>query len=130
MKTISDYTIHCTDEQTLKAIKLGAPIEDIPMYKYNDDKLPKLVHKNYVNNTVFSYCPTAEQMFGWLEEKCVHINFENIFDIECNYVFSSASFNEHGYEEIRHGYKSIKQATLAAIDAALDYLMRKQPETK
>lgn len=39
MKTISDYTIRCTEEQTNKALELGAPIE----------------------------LPTAEQMIGWME---------------------------------------------------------------
>lgn len=52
MKTISDYTILCTQEQTLKAIELGAPIEGI-------------------------FIPTAEQMIGFLRSKGIKFNFND-----------------------------------------------------
>lgn len=100
METFSDYTILCTQEQTIKAIELGAPIEGI-------------------------FIPTAEQMIGWLEEKGLIFNI-----VKVTGLFNKASW--YGFKIIsRRGYTeynvvqhhSRPEATLAAIDAALDYLI-------
>ena len=76
------YTIYCTEEQTKKALELGAPLN---CCYHNDDfqNTIKIGSLHYVE------IPTAEQMLGWLEDN----------------------------------YESRKEATLAAIDAALEYLI-------
>lgn len=64
MKTISDYTINCTPEQTLKAIKLGAPIQ------YETYCINGISHKvTDSNGEDVIIIPTAEQMIGFIIEK-------------------------------------------------------------
>lgn len=114
MKTISEYNIYCTSEQTKKALELGAPIDicneritNIPPRVWIEDR-----HEWYK-------LPTAEQMIGWLEEQGI------MFDIiQCVYV------NVWKDSEVRcidrtEKY-SRKESTLAAIDAALEYLSDKK----
>lgn len=109
MKTISDYTIPCTPEQTKKAFELGAPI-----------------NKRYTNYDSFFECfldnPTAEQMIGYLEEKH-SLQFLTGVDDEDKFFFNV--YHTEGYIESR-GCNSRKEATLAAIDAALEYLINKK----
>lgn len=50
---MNEYTIYCTQEQTLKAIELGASIEGI-------------------------FIPTAEQMLGWLRSQGMKFYFNDI----------------------------------------------------
>ena len=69
MKTISDYTIHCTEEQTKRAYKLGAPINKV------FEALAE--HSVYIeeNGKVFYLeIPTTRQIRRWLDEE-KHINF-------------------------------------------------------
>lgn len=103
MKTIDDYTVYCTEAQTKKALELGAPIE-------YDSELPSIV-----------LCPTAEQMIGWLRSK--------------GFRFKITEFEEGTLWKVAHGDwfdfsdddgVNPKEATLAAIDAALEYLMNKK----
>lgn len=49
---MEQYTIYCSDEQTKKALELGAPLE----YHCPNER-ESVYHR-----------PTAEQMLGWLEE--------------------------------------------------------------
>lgn len=63
MKTISDYTIYCTPEQTKKALELGVPIEKKEIQVCDNAK-------NFFWHDDFYYnYPTAEEMIGWLEEQ-------------------------------------------------------------
>lgn len=55
MKTISDFTIYCTPEQTMKALELGATIIDGHYY-----------HKICIINNNDYATPTAEQMIGFI----------------------------------------------------------------
>lgn len=76
----------------------------------------------YVGNTWYWY-PTAEQMIGWLEEQGLNINISyNSFD-DVKIIVTECSC----YKEIANikWSKSRKGATIAAIDAALDYLTKK-----
>lgn len=113
---MSDYSLYCTEEQTKKALELGAPIQ------YASIKDIGLERYVYVGDKWYTF-PTTEQMIGWLEDgkiKKIRIDslsyedheewFYSIFDMENNNI----SFNRN--------YNSRKEATLAAIDAALDYL--------
>lgn len=100
-KFIDEYTIDCTKEQIDKAIKLGARI------KFEDDELTCNSYPIY---------PTAEQMIGWLETQgfrfeveyctmyCIMVHINNTYI--CNPICTN----------------SRKEATLAAIDATLEYL--------
>ena len=102
------YTIYCTEEQTKKALKLGAPIE----YEYG-----VLIYKSFL---VF---PTAEQMIGWLEEQGIWIHFCKPNQRPKLLSFSVSNINEPFRRAFVGGeYSSREEATLRAIDAALDYL--------
>ena len=121
MKTISDYSIFCTKEQTRKALKLGAPID---IY-YNED----IEHTCIIEGLCWNI-PTAEQMMGWLrKEKGLFV--EPYLNGECCYSFSPiVSTKEDG--EIIHleAEDDPDKATLVAIDAALEYLTNKKEVNK
>ncbi len=92
------YTLYCTEEQTKKAFELGAPIK----YK---DTLDNRERGKFET-------PTAEQMIGWLEEQ--GFNFEEARN------YTALEHDDIGTIGIYE--RSRKEATLAAIDAALEYL--------
>lgn len=105
------YTIRCTEEQTKKALKLGAPIEITTI----DSGNPFCPHYGAI-------APTAEQMIGWLEKQ------EDITNIviakPSKWVF--LIYNETYYHSTGEGFNTRQEATLAAIDAALEYLSIKK----
>lgn len=108
---MKEYTIYCTNKQADQALALGAPIEFQEDASHDDGKS--------------SINPTAEQMIGWLEKE-KGIVIETISSPE-KFLFSQAYSNENG--KINHclckgGFLSRKDAILAAIDAALDYLIK------
>lgn len=105
MENISDYTIYCTDEQTRKALELGAPIEFQEDASHDDGKS--------------SIDPTAEQMVGWLEEQEILIDIDTEWN-KSVLVYVWDCENKSLINNVFHG--SRKEATLAAIDAALEYL--------
>lgn len=108
------YTIYCTEEQAKKALKLGAPIKIRPYVTQE-----KAIDFAYVNSGIIFDCPTAEQMIGWLEE-------QGITSIEITFCKESKWKFEIFGEIYDYGapYSSRKEATIAAIDAALDYLIK------
>lgn len=105
MKTISDYTIYCTEKQTKKALELGAPIE-YANNDYNESLSP-------IEKGLYAIIPTAEQMIGWLEEQGL--------------LFQTTKIGTLVLKEDNRVLKvctgSRKEATLAAIDKALEYLV-------
>lgn len=112
------YSIFCTEEQTKKAIALGAPIEEA-----NSINEPK--HWVAIDNTTYKV-PSAEQMIGWLEQN------PRISDIDI-YRSGSTYWSFYvtkfcGIIESKKEYLSRKEATLAAIDAALEYLVKAMEE--
>lgn len=109
MEKISDYTITCTEEQTKKALNLGAPIE-YKKFKYHYRGL--LCEKDEL------IIPTAEQMIGWLEEQEGFSNICVLKTMEGNY-YGRCYCN--GNTLLHQIFPSRKEATLAAIDAALEY---------
>lgn len=136
------YTIYCTPEQTKKALELGAPI---PLATYYSSILAKnaINGRNKVEYTLIDnfqqsgdyWCkvithPTAEQMLGWLED--MGISVKAVCFSWCNE--NKPTWQVHAYQkstnfwdEIAFGHsRSYKEATLAAIDAALDYLIDKK----
>lgn len=105
------YTIYCTEEQTKKAFELGAPIKTISY----DPPVPSptgwVMHKGNCCKP-----PTTEQMIGWMEEQGFAIEIILSDEEEHPWTFV---INK---DEDVCVYDTRKEATLAAIDAALDYL--------
>lgn len=127
------YTIYCTEEQTRTALKLGAPIKLL----YEKDNTSNqqyliLTAQEYTRLCNEGYCyakvPTTEQMIGWLEEKGFAIDIFNntggfIWDVMLTKAHNRLiySFVEENVKYIP--YRNRKEATLAAINAALRYLI-------
>lgn len=118
---MKDYTIYCTEEQTKKALDLGAPIKQEYIGKCITEGLPR-VGCNTEEDVKDYLCPTAEQMIGWLEEQ------DAVCGIVINY-FHGVTLNHWAFWAkmkdqvfMNEECNSRKEATLAAIDAALDYL--------
>lgn len=133
MKTISDYTIYCTPEQTRKAIELGAPIrnfitEEESIKLVNTAKSENRIdeyekelnkfHQTIIRDKV--YCiPTTEQMIGWIEDMSTDIQVEIYMCSNRQWVWKlDAKCRNIIY------YSSRKEATIAAIYAALEYLTK------
>lgn len=119
MKTLQDYTIYCTKEQTKKALELDAPIErGHESSRYYNIGVPVFYDENdticRVSNSVI-FIPTAEQMIGWLGEKDIHFDFEYI-TMTCCMVQCDGKYLCNPITGSR------EEVTLKAIDAALDYL--------
>lgn len=148
------YTIYCTPEQTKKAFELGADLDIIDCDVWLEDRLcavpsdvPCQIHKmtDYLYydgecddedmrrddviliegteeyGDMVVYLPTAEQMIGWLEEQ------ENIAEI-CIKKYGNWRYDiyiEPYHHQEEGGFSSRKEATLAAIDVALEYLSKK-----
>lgn len=116
------YTIYCTEEQALKAYKLGAPIEVEVIYESDHDAVrdDKVHISEYLAKTspfqMYAIIPTAEQIIGWIDEHDVLIQIYH----EVDWLFSINHFEGVGRFFTR------EKATLAAIDAALDYLEKKE----
>lgn len=116
MNTMSDYTVYCTEEQTKRAYKLGAPIKK----DYSVHFGVKSVHISPEHEgSFYATIPTTQQMIGWLREKglivfvtYVDIYESHVYDKGCTMISSKRYF------------ESFQEAEFAAIDAALDYLMK------
>ena len=128
MRSISDYTIYCTKEQTKKALELGAPIEKKEIQLCDNARFFFWYKGVYYNYT------TAEQLIGWLEDQ-EPIKEIAIYRYErlarrywCYDIFDKKGYSlltdEECFPNHGEGYSSRKEATLAAIDAALDYLIK------
>lgn len=133
---MEEFTILCTKEQTLKALKLGAKIKTA-MSKYNATIANKNCEQGkesfdeyqkkgiiFLSNgfSAMAYIiPTVEQMIGWLRSKGFRFKIteyktETFWKIVCENWFTCG----------KNTYP--KEATLAAIDAALDYLILNKGE--
>lgn len=113
MEFITQYTIYCTPEQTKKALELGAPIMNGHYY-----------HKICIINDNDYATPTAEEMIGWLEER-EEISDLHIFKPAIRWTFELYTSNGGGKNN-HPLFNTRKEATLAAIDAALEYLERQK----
>lgn len=109
---MNKYAILCTEEQTKKALELGAPLE---YYIQGDSKVIYNKEEGYIK------IPTAEEMIGWLEEQ------ESIYEVDIasigNITWSFCIWDNELFPVDNHNmYNTRKEATLAAIDYALYYL--------
>lgn len=106
---MDEYTIYCTESQTKKALELGAPIKIECFSTATEDHWHEVI-------------PTAEQMIGWLEEQGVTINIEHS-NVEDTMRFKIRKSKDFDYViAYNYHYPSRREATLAAIDAAIEYL--------
>lgn len=64
MKTIADYTIHCTEAQTKRAFALGAPIEKTVSIEFDITGYVKFSEDG--EKITWLIPPTAEQMIGFI----------------------------------------------------------------
>lgn len=118
---MNNYTIYCGVAQTKKALELGAPVITKP-YKGR-----VIENAFFIKDDLMCVFPTAEQMIGWLEER---ISYIDVIKQEDNTWLYIIYFKNNSNRNITvKGFSSRKDATLAAIDAALDYL-EKQKENK
>lgn len=114
---MNKYTIYCTEEQTRKALELGAPIVITPMLNILRNEMGKA---GYILDSSMYWFPTTEQMIGWLEEKGLQIDADWSWAGQITtYVWDKAE-HKHVYTS---NANSRQEATLAVIDAALDYLI-------
>ena len=119
---MNNYTIYCTKDQTKKALELGAPIEyelENPINYETLEREPYVVPRMGEDGEPILVATTAEQMIEWLEEQ------EEIDSIEISLNKNWEYFIADYYGELnmfRIGFYSRKEATLAAIDRALEYL--------
>lgn len=113
-KVMSDYSCYCTTEQTKKDIELGAPIDNsLVCYEGFDI----VYHNEDYSSILYAVIPTAEEMVGWLRSKGFRFK---ITDFEKGTIWKVAYgdwFDFNGNEDMNP-----KEATLTAIDAALEYL--------
>lgn len=114
MKAIFEYTIYCTKTQVEKALKLGARIS----YRSGDKPFVSVEYLDedgglkYHNYDI----PTTEQMIGWLEEQ------DGIDEITVCKTGMWIWGKNHTLIEGGSRYSSRKESSLAAVDAALNYL--------
>lgn len=109
------FTIYCTEEQTRKALELGAPIE--PTF-CEHGLVEQVLLENPNTPYVKSYydIPTAEQMLEWLRSKGLRFKIAEYVNITYWQYQIKLSF-KCGSE------LCYKDAVLSLIDAALDYLV-------
>lgn len=124
-KTIQDYSVYCTPEQTNRALKLGAPLETCDWRITNTNKYIELDNEKGWHIQI----PTAEQIAGWLLE---YVNDIIVCRGLASTWFYSVYLKNTTDCRSRFNYPTRKAATLAAIDTALDYLeqQKEKEETK
>lgn len=115
-KFIDEYTIYCTETQIKKAIKLGAKVR---ILIYEQTKYNKCFYHHHKAIAI----PTTEQMICWLEEQIDNIDVSKNTDGTWLYIFYPTNSSSH---EIRSGYKTRPEATIAAIDRVLEYISNKK----
>lgn len=113
MATMDKFSIPCTEEQTKKAFELGAPL-DIGEGK-------RTVLCRYQNYNTYKRCviPTTEQMINWLEEQDISVEITR-FDGELR----GFEYHLFGIKSCKALFSSRKEATIAAINEALEYLTK------
>lgn len=121
---MNQFTIFCTPSQTRKALELGAPLKTFihvePEFSMANGCLP------YPEEIEMYEYPTAEQMIGWLEEQYIYITIRYTNDVakhwQADVDRADCIDYECGKHLVDYNYPSRKEATIAAIDAALEYL--------
>lgn len=122
---MNQYTIYCTKEQTKKALKLGAPIEKVDT---RDKHMIYYGHLCYPRTEAdYPYAiPTAEQMISWLEKQGLIEGITIGYAEGIDWFFDVNNLSEPFISTLN--LNSRKEATLAAIDAALEYLLNNKEQ--
>lgn len=106
------FTTSCTEEQTRKALELGAPIiadtQEIKFASLNG--LPFDVDRVVI--------PTTEQMLGWLRSQGFRFKIEELSDTIVAYRATFSNWYKCGQSNTPNG------ATHAVIDIALGFLSK------
>lgn len=130
MKTLQNYTVYCTKEQTNKAYRLGVPMTickftncDIAGIKKEISKMNTQAVVDYQKDRLIAaIIPTAEQMMHYLrEEKLICLQIMGY--IPDKNVRIHVVTIDNVSDKIEGDYKT---AITKAIDWALDYLKNKQ----
>lgn len=122
---MNTFTIFCTEAQTRRALELGAPINI--RCSYNGYYPLPFIREIIVEPHHFAEVPTAEQMLGWLKTKGFAFGITNYNDGFNDHVFWRVANNQDKRWYISDDkLKDPKEAVLAAIDAALNYLKNKK----
>lgn len=119
---MNEYTIYCTKMQAMKAFELGADLTPCRDAKKNFIITSSRFNSRWDEKYLI---PTVEQMLGWLEEQegIDHIVIDRDQVTKHRWEFYIFE-DEKGENSDLYGscYSSRKEATLAAIDTALEYL--------
>lgn len=116
---MNKYTIYCTEEQTKKALELGAPIVKIDT---RDKMLIYGGNKCYPIIADYPYAiPTTEQMVSWLEEQGLRFTIQSKNE-DVTFGFCLRDSKRTEVIDVKGGYNSRKGTMIAVIDAALKYL--------
>lgn len=98
---MNKYTIFCTEEQTRKALELGAPIEfevECPVNLETLERSPYPDIKMGKDGEPILIIPTAEQMLGWLDKQGV--TFEVIMESKKIAYFTMWRIDDRGSRPI------------------------------
>lgn len=122
------YEIRCTEEQARKAFKLGAHIMTFGYGDLGDveGEILKMNRQTVLsrkddNSIIVGQIPTAEQMLGWLEEQGILVSILYGYEISNKWAYD---LDSEEYIDYKSGvYSSREEATNAAINAALEYLL-------
>lgn len=117
---MNEYTLYCTKDQTKKVLELGATLTEDRSDWFNT------ANHICVGDTIFGdiwyHCPTVEQMFGFFRSKNIHIVIhKDAVDKWSVYGHEIMPIEFTVFDRLT-GFDSYEEATLAAIDAILEYL--------
>lgn len=131
---MEDFTIYCTEEQTKKALELGAPLKviDCSLRQFSQAVINHWRHTGrytFIDNfqqpgeywCKMIFNPTAGWMMGWLRTKGFAFGISEYNDHFNDHVFWRVALGRHWYKSSEQ-CKEVKEAIHAAIDAALEYL--------
>lgn len=115
---MEEFTICCTEEQTRKALELGAPLNSC----YHNDDFQNTIK---IGSLHYVEIPTVGQMMGWLRTQGFAFNIAEYNDHFNDHVFWRVANNQDKkWYRSDDTLKDPKDAVLAAIDAALEYLSK------
>lgn len=119
---MNDLTMRCTQAQTMMALLLGAPIERQGYTTIKDNELPD---DWFSAGSECYHIPTCEQMINWIESKWsvrFHVCSDQLGE-SYEYFVRKLPFQptkDAYFSDFEFATRI--EATLAAIDATLEYL--------
>lgn len=141
VKSMRDYREYCTEEQTLRALKLGAVLE--PGVAYLSDIRPFVYREPDKkscawNNSSCWFCPTTQEMIRWIEDTTsIRVNIVSLNGDEFGIAVIDYTEEEPFDLTLNDNteYSSRTEAERAVIDVVLKHLednkvMKKQIKIK